>query len=125
MRLAVLAPASALPAYTNPGRSTARASAITRRRVTRPRFTAKASLPRSQLLPRRGQPARSVAGVDGAARLDQQHVSSLDGDRLVQDAARDDVHLTWAQLDVAVVHADGQRAAQHEEQLVGLRMAVP
>ena len=44
---------------------------------------------------------------------------------LVLHAPRHDVDLSGAQLDVAVVHLDGELAAQDEQELVGLRVAVP
>ena len=40
-------------------------------------------------------------------------------------ALRDDVQLSGAEGDVAGVHPDGQRAGEHEEDLVGLRVTVP
>lgn len=44
---------------------------------------------------------------------------------LVRHAPGDDVELAWAELDVTLVHPDGQLAAQDEEHLVGVWVTVP
>jgi hypothetical protein len=43
----------------------------------------------------------------------------------VRGALRDDVQLAGGEGAVAVVQADGQRAGEDEEGLVGVRVAVP
>ena len=45
--------------------------------------------------------------------------------RAVLDAAGDDVQLAGAQLDLAVAQLDHQAAAEHEEEVVGVLVAVP
>ena len=45
--------------------------------------------------------------------------------RAVLDATRNDVQLTWAELDVTVAELDRQSSREDEEEVVGVRMRVP
>ena len=51
--------------------------------------------------------------------------SAVDRHGLVLPAARDDVHLPRPKLDVTCIHSNGQAAAQDEEELVRVWVAVP
>jgi len=72
-----------------------------------------------------GQVARCVAGVHGAARFDEDDLGSVDRHGLVRDSPRYDVQLSGSELDVPVLHPDAHRSAHDQEELVGVRMAVP
>src|SRR5262245_42481159 len=66
-----------------------------------------------------------VAGVRGAFRFDQQDVRLRAGTRTMLDTARNDEQITLPQSDTAVAELDLELALEHEEEVVGLRMAVP
>jgi hypothetical protein len=68
--------------------------------------------------------AGGVAGVDGRARFDEDDVRAVDGHRLVVHSPWHDVQLPGSQGHLVVVQADGQRAAEYEEDLIGLKVAV-
>ena len=69
--------------------------------------------------------AAFVAGVQRAARLDQQHLHLALGKWLVLDALRHDDHLARPERDETVAEIDAQRTLQHDEGLVGLLVIVP
>ena len=67
-----------------------------------------------------------VAGIGGAARLDQEELDlAAAGDRAVLDALGDDVELAGAESDRAVAQLDVQLAVEDEKEIVGVGMAVP
>src|SRR5215472_18992423 len=72
-----------------------------------------------------GQVPARVSGVDDAARLNQQDGSLLVGARAVLGAARDDIELASPDRYVPAAQADGKRALDDEEELVGIGMRVP
>lgn len=72
-----------------------------------------------------GAGAAGVTRVDGAFGLDEQDVGFLVGFRAVLYAARDDVELPGAELDVAVAELDRETAAEDQEEVVGLVVLVP
>ena len=73
---------------------------------------------------RRGALAARVAGVGRSLGLDQEHLRVV-GLRAVLDAARHDVELARAELDVAVAQLDREAAGEHEEEVVGVVVLVP
>ena len=72
----------------------------------------------------RRQRARGVPSVYGVAGFDEQDLRPLGRDRLVVHAAWHDVQPTRTEGDLRVIQPDRQRARQHEEDLIGLWMAV-
>ena len=78
----------------------------------------------SDLAFRRG-PRLGVAGIRRPARLDQQDMRLLVGDRAVLDAARNDEEVSFLQLDVPVPQLDRQASFEDEEEVVRLGVRVP
>ena len=67
-----------------------------------------------------------VAGVGRSARLEQQCLHSLLGDRPVLDAPRDDEELPLPERHVRLLaELDAELAGPHEEQFVGVLVTVP
>ncbi|KAG0773065.1 hypothetical protein G6F22_015198 [Rhizopus arrhizus] len=69
--------------------------------------------------------AALVAGVHDPTGFHQHQVSLFLRAGLVFDTLGDDRHVARAQVDVAVAQFDPQPAADDDERLVGVRMAVP
>jgi hypothetical protein len=67
----------------------------------------------------------SVAGVDGAARLELQHRGFGVGARAVLNPAGHNEKLPRPQYDIAISHLDGQLSAEYQEELVSVGMPVP
>ena len=80
---------------------------------------------RSQQARLRGQLTAGIARVDGAVGLDEQHLRPVGGVRAVLDSSGDDEDLAGPKLDVAVAQMDGQAAAEHVEEVIGLVVLVP
>jgi hypothetical protein len=66
-----------------------------------------------------------VSRVRGPARLDQEDVRLLIGDRAVLDAARDDEDVALAELDVSVTEPDCQPPLEDEKEIVRFGVRVP
>jgi hypothetical protein len=73
----------------------------------------------------RGGPRLGVAGVRRPARLDQEDVRLLIGDRAVLDAARDDEDVALAELDVSVTELDREPPLEDEKEIVRVGVRVP
>jgi hypothetical protein len=66
-----------------------------------------------------------VARVRRPARLDQEDVRLLIGDRAVLDAARDDEDVALAEFDVSVTELDRQPPLEDEKEIVRVGVRVP
>src|SRR4026208_2551545 len=66
-----------------------------------------------------------IAGIDHAARLDQQDPTLVGRGRLVLDAPGDHEHLPRPQVHRAITQLDPHAAVQHDEDLAGVGVAMP
>jgi hypothetical protein len=78
----------------------------------------------SDLAFRRG-PRLGVASVRRPARLDQEDVRLLIGDRAMFDATRDDEEVSLAELGVPIAELDRQPPLEDEKEIVRVRVRVP
>ena len=67
----------------------------------------------------------AVAGIEQSRGLEEQYATLGLGDWAVFDTARYDDHLAFADPNSAITELHGERAGDHEKQLVGIGMAVP
>src|SRR6185437_12466464 len=67
----------------------------------------------------------AARGVGGHLRPDEQESCCLVGDGAVLGAARDDEQVAGSQIDVAILHLDGDMTLDNEKYLVLVVMAVP
>jgi hypothetical protein len=78
----------------------------------------------SDLAFRRGR-RLGVAGIRRPARLDQEDVRLLIGDRAMLDATRDDEEVSLAELGVPVAQPDRQPPLENEKEIVRVWVRVP
>lgn len=69
--------------------------------------------------------ATCVTGVDRAGSFDEQGMYLFVGHGAVLNTTGHDEQLPRAYCDIAVAQPDGQFAADHEEQLIGVVVLVP
>ncbi len=72
-----------------------------------------------------GELAARVAGVDDAGRLEQEQRGFGIGARTMLDPLWYDEELPWSQHDIAIPRLDGELSAEHQEELVRVRVLVP
>jgi hypothetical protein len=78
-----------------------------------------------EMLDLRGELAARVAGVDDAARLEEEQRGFGVGARTMLNPLWYDEELPRRQYHIAIPHLNGELSAEHQEELVGVRVLVP